>query len=551
MLAVEVNFLTGRFTATAHHDRRKAEWPPHPARLFSALVATWADADQPDPAERAALEWLERQGPPLIAAPDVFPRKVVTHFVPVNDAAVIPATWYRNRAQQVDLLAQQFEEALEDSHGEITRKVGSIQDRLARQLNVEDQVSKVGKTNPQDAIQLFPESRVKQSREYPSVTLSEPRVTYMWSAQPPTDLKRALDELLSRVSRLGHSSSLVSCRLRSDPPPPSHVPGEGGGVLRSVRAGQLAALEREYDKHRASRPRSLPFTPVRYRSFQTASGTDQHLQPDTSGELLMFEFAPKSRRIPSTKAADFAAVLRAAVFHYAQDPMPEGLSGHNSDGLPSTQPHVGFLALPWVGFTYSDGRLMGMAIGIPQSLDTESRRALLRAVGNWEESAGKAGTPLLLNCGRAGRVELQRIIGVSELVTLRSWVWTHAARRWVSVTPIALPTHPGPLGRGTSAARSKAWKRAERAVLDACRHIGLPEPCEIALSLDPFITGVRSAHHFAAFRQGGTRGNPVARRLVHASVVFDQPVDGPLLLGAGRYLGLGLMRPHSGGEPPS
>ena len=46
---IEVNFLTGRFVATCHNDRRQPEWPPHPARLFSALVAAWADADEPDP----------------------------------------------------------------------------------------------------------------------------------------------------------------------------------------------------------------------------------------------------------------------------------------------------------------------------------------------------------------------------------------------------------------------------------------------------------------------------------------------------------------------
>ncbi len=86
---IEVNFLTGRFVATCHNDRRQPEWPPHPARLFSALVAAWADADEPDSAERAALKWLESQAPPGIAASEAVPRSVVSHFVPVNDATII------------------------------------------------------------------------------------------------------------------------------------------------------------------------------------------------------------------------------------------------------------------------------------------------------------------------------------------------------------------------------------------------------------------------------------------------------------------------------
>ena len=30
---------------------------------------------------------------------------------------------------------------------------------------------------------------------------------------------------------------------------------------------------------------------------------------------------------------------------------------------------------------------------------------------------------------------------------------------------------------------------------------------------------------------------------MHAALTFDEPIHGPLLLGAGRFAGLGLMRP--------
>ena len=32
---IEVNFLTGRYVATCHNERRQCEWPPHPARLWA------------------------------------------------------------------------------------------------------------------------------------------------------------------------------------------------------------------------------------------------------------------------------------------------------------------------------------------------------------------------------------------------------------------------------------------------------------------------------------------------------------------------------------
>jgi CRISPR-associated protein Csb2 len=66
MFAIEVELLTGRYAATAHNDRSRAEWPPHPARFFSALVAVLHDRDEVDQAERAALLWLEQQDAPSL-----------------------------------------------------------------------------------------------------------------------------------------------------------------------------------------------------------------------------------------------------------------------------------------------------------------------------------------------------------------------------------------------------------------------------------------------------------------------------------------------------
>lgn len=87
MLAIEVEFLTGRYAATAHNDRGSSEWPPHPARFFSALVAAFHDNDDADQAERAALLWLEQQSAPSLwvdhPASIVGRRQVQDVYVPV------------------------------------------------------------------------------------------------------------------------------------------------------------------------------------------------------------------------------------------------------------------------------------------------------------------------------------------------------------------------------------------------------------------------------------------------------------------------------------
>ena len=550
MLAIEVNFLTGRFVATAHHDRRAAEWPPHPARLFSALVAAWADDDTPSSEERQALEWLEAQDPPSIAASKAVARKVLTNFVPVNDTAVIGTSWYDRRAKEVGRLMDEIDTASEDSSAKSAKLAERLDGKLAKARDVSDQVANAGKTNPDEAVKLLPDHRGKQAREFPSVTPNEPRVTYIWAGtQTSPETTEALDGLLSRVTRLGHSSSLVSCRLTPDPPEQTCEPGPVGEMLRTVRRGQLAALEREHDRHEAVKPRSLPFTAVRYQPVEPDK-TGAHLRPDTAGHLIVFEFHPSSRRFPATRAVKIAKTLRDAIFRYAEDPIPEGLSGHREDGSPVPLPHVGFLPLPWVGHAHADGRIMGAAVSVPDSLDEPSRRAVLRAVGTWESEAGAESTArsyqysLRLVMGRSGDVDMKRLTGFEPtLDTLRTKTWSRPSRRWVSATPVALPTNPGPLSTGTAAARAKAWAKAEQAVVDSCRHVGLPEPSAVTVSLDPFIRGVRPAAHFPAFRQSGRDGQPVARRLVHASVTFEQPVAGALALGAGRYFGLGLMRP--------
>ena len=159
MIAVEITLLTGRYVATAHHDRREHEWPPHPARLFSALVATWADADVPDADERHALEWLESQAAPAITASpsaDVAVRRPVSHFVPVNDASVVAGAQYRRRVERLDDHLDELYRELESADGEVTRAVERLRDKIDKERDVASMVDPVGATNPKAAVALLP-----------------------------------------------------------------------------------------------------------------------------------------------------------------------------------------------------------------------------------------------------------------------------------------------------------------------------------------------------------------------------------------------------------
>ena len=84
MLCLEVEFLTGVSVGATPYARDEPEWPPHPDRLFQALVAAWGRDEPPDDAERRALEWLERLDVDTLARPNPIP------FAPLSSAADLP-----------------------------------------------------------------------------------------------------------------------------------------------------------------------------------------------------------------------------------------------------------------------------------------------------------------------------------------------------------------------------------------------------------------------------------------------------------------------------
>jgi len=67
MFALAVRYLTGRAVATQVTKREAAEWPPHPGRMFMALVAAWGLRGR-NGREKNALAWLETLPPPALRA---------------------------------------------------------------------------------------------------------------------------------------------------------------------------------------------------------------------------------------------------------------------------------------------------------------------------------------------------------------------------------------------------------------------------------------------------------------------------------------------------
>ena len=124
---------------------------------------------------------------------------------------------------------------------------------------------------------------------------------------------------------------------------------------------------------------------------------------------------------------------------------------------------------------------------------------------------------------------------------------TGGSRLWRSVTPVALPEEarrrridPARQAKEAKGASERLLEegRAAAAVARALRHAGgRRKALAVAVQREPFEAKGRRAEDFAHPPRFDKH------RLWHVEVQLDGPVAGPLVLGDGRFLGLGLMAP--------
>ena len=548
MLVIALHFLTGRATVSAFNDREQPEWPVHPARFFSALVAAHHATGQPEPDERAALEWLERLPAPSLAAGEALSRDVVPVFVPVNDTAVVWTNAVEKKeaelAQAERELASAGSKERKDAEKAVTKARKSLEDAVERATATTKKPS--GK-DLSAAVELLPNRRGKQLRRFPTVLPDPPVQRFLWSEAPGLETHReALGRLCAQVTRVGHSSTLVEVVLEDDAPEPDWVPRDGGEqMMRVVGPGQLEALEEEHARHRGVEPRILP---GRFQAYGRP-GEDSAPAMQTAeigfGDWIVYEvdalpFEGKERHVGGHLSVALAKAMRGGTLAHADDVGRSILSGHATDGAPLTSPHVGFLPLPFVGHPHADGSIKGIAVAIPRGASNDARRAIHRALWSWEKAQGSTGdaVPLVLTLGARGTVRIRRTEHGALPWSTRWDRWTRPSRVWVTATPIALDRFPGDLGARDPAKAMAAYVAAEQTVASACANIGLPRPTQVRLLASPHLQGSLDPRSFGRVEIGKN-----TRLLVHAMIAFADQVAGPIVLGAGRYAGLGLCAP--------
>lgn len=557
MFSIRVEYLTGRAVATRYNDRTAAEWPPHPGRVFAAMVAAWADTERPDPDERVALDWLASLPPPSLAFSSASLRGIqprrgegrvvpVTHFVPVNDASLVGDPSREREGLTAAEVALKSATPAERRSAERAMAKAQASFEQAVRTSVMAPVKWTDAALEQ-ASSVLPEHRKRQARTFPSVTAEDPVVWFTWSAEQAEAHAAALARILDRVASVGHSSSLVTCALVPSSPPPLLVPDpDGAEVLRVAASDTVARLQEAHTRHRGLEPRVTPLRFVRYGPPGARARIDATASVN-SGEWIVLRRVGGAR-LSVTAGVSVASAVRAALMRYADQPVHEALSGHRPDGSPGRSPHVAVVPLPDVAHPHANGALLGVALALPRTLDEAGRRAVLRAVARWEaEARASSGleddeTPALrVLLGRAGVVEVERVAwGEPQLSGLRSDTWAGPAQTWVSVTPVALDRNPGNLNHVDPRHKAEAWNSAEAIVGDACGHVGLPYPVAVVATSAPQVEGSAPVRAWPAYPPTASKTRRVK---VHARVTFAEPVVGPVLLGAGRYYGLGLFRP--------
>ncbi|MBX2813530.1 MAG: type I-U CRISPR-associated protein Cas5/Cas6 [Myxococcales bacterium] len=547
MIEVEIDFLAERYTASAYNDRNETEWPPHPARLFSALVATWAEDEGEDPEnERAALEWLEQQPPPWVVASECTQRKVVPVFVPVNDTGTVDQP-LRAREMLAEALASMENPPDGKTRVQLEKAVNKAQDKLKKDTQKAVVAGKRAAEKLSNARQILPESRLRQSRTFPTVIPVHPRVRYIWKESPSDDIRLALEALCQRVLALGHSSSFIRASIKDPTKEPdnedTYEPDlSGRNMLRVTTKGQLQRLEQNYQQHKGIEPRILP---AEFRRYRRGAKIDKYTPPTSVFDDNWIVFIRASGgQYPITRTVSMASTFRAALMEYALDPIPAILSGHASDGAKLEVPHAAYVPLPYVSSLYATGHILGLAVILPRNIEVAYKEQVLQAIARWED---KERTPkdeetpkLRLYDGRNVDMCLRRVLGIAHAVNARTSTWCQSSRYWATVTPIALDKNPGDLHHCDHAKRKAAFERATITVAQACTHIGLDEPEIIDILTSSVVPGSTKPRHFPPFPR--SRNKP-RRVLVHARLRFSEPICGPVILGAGRYLGLGLCRP--------
>ena len=467
---------------------------PSPFRLFQALVAGAGISGPLDKQTKEALTWLERlPNAPIIASPRLLHGQAVTMFMPNNDL---------------------------DKFGGDVRNIAKTRgaQKVWRPRHFNAMVPWIYAWPFADG----------ESHAAVICTLSEK----LYQLGRGVDMAWAWGEVLDEAAldaKLVKYNGIV------------RRPSAGDGLLLACpKKGSFESLKHRYQAQR----------------FRTESGQRVFVQqPKPSYQQISYESPPvryvfelrssadSERRVawPLEGASSLVVAAREAARGRLSTAMPDRihdvdrhLVGRKPDGSNAVpaESRVRIIAIPSIGMHYADRAIRRLLAEIPAACPLRSEDV------RWAFSGAELDT---------GEVKDVLLSPSAEDDMLRHYGVGMGARVFRSVTPVVLPEE-GKRRRIEPTRKLAEAKRglervveisaARAAVVQALRHAGMSAPAEsIQLQREPFDGAGSRVEPFA----DNTRFDK--HRLWHVEIVFAAPLSGPLVIGDGRFLGLGVMAP--------
>jgi CRISPR-associated protein Csb2 len=495
------------------------EWPPSPARLFKALVAVsrqgapGASSDEVD----ASLHWLERQSAPdVLAASAAEIRSRLLRFVP-NNSAVDPKTgrpeWPATRASK--------------------------------------------EPEPVRAWQIDPPAEV----------------VYVWPGVTCGRETDVLGAVARRVPSLGKGEDFVvvrSARVDAYPNPDGLIryrPGaKVGEVSLEVPEGGCLDVCLEMFKRRAADPgwnriHELPTMGTHLEHYELHGGVPAKPGPPVAVFGLWRgtrrrAFDARLLRVPVGQCRHLMSIaLNEAVAEIARDPGeraelqqlgPGIICGHSATGGKYEGPHTAVVPLPSVLGPYPDGRVRRLALvgfGCTVQATKKLFEAVVALLHGRELLDGGQGTgvvlrkeewseglSLLMGPATAWESVTPMVLDRPEFLR-KEWESLQSERRAVLATDLDVDM------KTAAAIETSLVSRREELVRAAIERFGAGEVLRVEVSRAPWRAGLYPASQYRATDY--LRASP----RFHIRVSFREPVRGPIVVGRGRYVGFGVLRP--------
>ena len=470
---------------------------PSPARMFQALVAGAGLSGPLTQTAVSSLKWLERLPPPMVAVPWTMRGQSVVNYVPNNDLDSRQGDHRRIDKIRID---KPISPLLFDP---------KIPFLFAWRLDGNDETPEAAKGVCELADHVYQVGRT-------------------------VDMAWAWGEILS-FDELQNRLSSYRGIIRH--------PSSGAGDVDCPTPGSLETLNRRYaaaamrfamtadGKGQTFRQRPKPkWWKVSYAGI-SAQFLLELRRSDDAGfapwplqgasqlvELLRDAAAQKLRATLSRQAAEIDRVL-----------IGRRPTGENSG---PTSARVRIVPLPSIGHPQADMQVRRILVHVPGECP------ILSGDIAWAFSGLRLDHPVLS--------ELIDVIRSSDQSQLKYFGVNEPARVWRSITPVVLSDaarrriDPDCRQAEVKAGSEKFAEQvnASFAVAQALRHAGVDarltslrvqrEPFDLrGTRVEPFADGTRFSKH----------------TLWHVELEFESPVAGALMIGNGRFLGLGVMKP--------